>query len=300
MEASTARVIDLGEKKTEAVRRLDKALLKAATEMETGEVRYLVDIYYTIQDQRIRFKGILRSQTKESKEPSDLFDWFFTQSKTLEGQIKRALQAYADHHRIGRWLTSITGVGPVIASGLMAHIDIERAPTAGHIWSFAGLVPGVKWGKGEKRPWNAKLKRLCWLIGESFVKQSFRESDIYGKMYLKRKEFEQRKSEAGDYKKYAAAKLASMKAQPRRSAEPDEDEKKGAKYRATLEAGKLPPIAIHERSKRWAVKLFLAHTQHAMHLDRYGTEPPNPYPIEHLEGHVHLIEPPNLEIVREG
>jgi hypothetical protein len=44
---------------------------------------------------------------------------------------------------------------------LLARIDIVKAPTAGHIWRYAGLDPTVRWNKGEKRPWNAGLKVLC-------------------------------------------------------------------------------------------------------------------------------------------
>lgn len=56
---------------------------------------------------------------------------------------------------------SIHGIGPVISAGLLAHIDIHRAVTVGHIWRFAGLDPSVKWLKKTKRPWNAGLKVLC-------------------------------------------------------------------------------------------------------------------------------------------
>ena len=37
------------------------------------------------------------------------------------------------------------GIGPVIAAGLLANIDIKQAPTVGHIWRFAGLDPTNKW-----------------------------------------------------------------------------------------------------------------------------------------------------------
>ena len=87
----------------------------------------------------------------------------------MEGQIKRALEKYVDNHPVGSWLTSIHGIGPVIAAGLLAHIDIARAPTVGHIWRFAGLDPTTKWEKKTRRPWNAALKVLTWKAGESFV-----------------------------------------------------------------------------------------------------------------------------------
>jgi hypothetical protein len=41
--------------------------------------------------------------------------------------------------------------------------------------------------------------RLCFLIGESFVKVSNNERDVYGKVYRARKEREVTRNAAGDY-----------------------------------------------------------------------------------------------------
>jgi hypothetical protein len=51
--------------------------------------------------------------------------------------------------------------------------------------------------KGQKRPHNAKLKVLCWKIGDSFVKQQSRENDVYGKVYGERKRLELERNDAG-------------------------------------------------------------------------------------------------------
>jgi hypothetical protein len=74
----------------------------------------------------------------------------------------------------------------------------------------------------------------------------------------------------------------------------DEDDKKApgrrmeAGLRAILDVGKLPQIAMHERSKRWAVKLFLAHWFEEAYRQHHKAEPPLPYPIAQM-GHVHYI-----------
>ena len=96
--------------------------------------------------------------------------------------MARALDAYSGGPLAGRWARSIVGIGPIIAAGLLAHIDIKQAPTVGHVWRFAGLDPTLKWTTKTKRPWNGALKRLCWLIGESFTKVSNNPGDIYGKI----------------------------------------------------------------------------------------------------------------------
>jgi hypothetical protein len=193
----------------------------------------------------------------------------------LENQIKAMLDKWSSAQPMGIWAREVVGIGPVIASGLMANIDITKAPTVGHIWRFAGLDPTVEWKKGGKRPWNASLKRLCWLMGESFVKVSGREKDVYGKLYLERKEYESKRNERGELAAFARQRLAE-----------DKSKKLDPELRAIFESGKLPQIALHERSKRWAVKQFLADWHEEAYHQHYHAEPPLPYPIAHL-GHAH-------------
>ena len=194
----------------EGVARLTRDLRDAAIKLSRKEARYLVDTYYQIQNSRIRANNQVRSLT-ESGEPHVTLSWLFNQNEVLEGQIVRALQSYAESQPLGQWALSITGIGPVIAAGLLAHIDIENCEVATRIWRFAGLDPSVSWNKGEKRPWNAKLKTLCWKIGESFVKQQSRESDVYGKMFKVKKETLIGANERGDYAEQAAGVLAKRK-----------------------------------------------------------------------------------------
>jgi hypothetical protein len=196
------------------------------------------------------------------------------------------------------------GIGPIIAAGLCAHINMEphvcaeakagkikigckpESPcgpqckrhaiqTAGHIYTFAGLNPDSKWEKGTKRPWNAGLKVLVWKIGESFVKVKGNPVSVYGKLYDVRKAYEQEKNERGDYAEQAAAIL---KARPTHE------------QRAIYKQGKLPPGHIHSRAKRYAVKIFLSHWFEQAYRLRWGKVPPAPFPIAQL-GHAHPIEP---------
>src|SRR6187399_124695 len=147
-----------------AVQSLSRDMAKAAVHMTPKEARFLVDEYYMQQENRIRFDAQVRSMA-ETEEPNMVLGWLGAQAELLEAQIQRALTKYTDEHEIASWIKSIYGIGPVISAGLIAHIDITKAPAAGHIWSYAGLVDGVKWEKGQKRPWNAKLKVLCCAPG---------------------------------------------------------------------------------------------------------------------------------------
>jgi hypothetical protein len=296
----------------DAIVRLDRDLRAAAAELSEREARYLVDAYYAIQDHRIEAQNQVRSLTA-SDEPNLLLGWLFDQHEYLETEIKKWLDRYSSAQPAGAWAKSITGIGPVIAAGLLAHIDITRAPSVGHIWSFAGLNPERSWGKGEKRPWNARLKTLCWKIGESFVKVSGRESDIYGKVWIERKEQETLNNLNGDYAQQATETLQKKNIGKTTEAwawysgcltpdnyrtimAADASKRQGLAKKLAGEPDSglrmHPPARIHARAKRYATKLFLAHLHHVMYEIEYGTPPPKPYVLEH-GGHVHFIAPPN-------
>ena len=144
------------------IEKLTKDLRKAVGTMGRHEARFLVDTYYQMQRNRIRASGQVRAMKSE---PHEVLSWLEANSDSLEGQVGLALAAYARANHMGQWAMQVKGVGPVIAAGLLAYIDIEKAPTVGHIWSFAGLNPNAKWEKGQKRPWNGDLKVLLWKAG---------------------------------------------------------------------------------------------------------------------------------------
>lgn len=267
------------EEKLTAIQRLTRDLMLASVTLSDTEARFLVDAYYTMQDNRIRHDGQVRSMEKlQEREPHMVLSWLAKQSETLEDQVRRALDKYSAAHPDGQWLRSVVGIGPVIAAGLLAHIDIQQAPTVGHIWAFAGLDPTKKWEKGKKRPHNAELKVLCYKAGESFVKNCNRDGCVYGKHYQERKAFEIARNEEGYNKQNAANVLATRKIGKETEA-----------YKA-YSIGKLPPAHIHARARRWAVKLFLAHLHEQMYRRTFGKAPPLPYPVAHL-GHTHVIQP---------
>ncbi len=268
----------------EAVQTLSADLKRAATTMSADEARFLVDAYYIHQEGRKRADNQIRA-LGENYEPHSIIRWLTDNEGKLERVIRQALDAYSRQSATGVWARSITGIGPVITAGLLAHIDIEKAPTVGHIWRFAGLDPTDTWGKGEKRPWNAALKTLCWHIGESIVKQQNRHTagatvggEFYGQLYAERKALETERSEKGLLKDQADVGAKRVG--------------KSTEAYKWYAQGKLPPGHIHARAKRYAVKLFLAHLHHVLYETRYGTPPPKPY-ILTQPGHAHFIKPPS-------
>lgn len=263
------------------VMRLTRDLRSGAATLGDREARYLVDTYYAMQEDRIADDNQVRSLAS-AEEPHALISWLADQHRVLEKQIAGALEVYAKSHIVGRWAMSICGIGPIISAGLLAHIypTVHRSPTAGRIWRFAGLDPTLEWRKGQKRPFNAKLKVVCWKAGESFVKVKGRDNDVYGKLYEARKALEQQRNDEGRYAEQAAEVLR------RKNIGKDTEAYKH------YSAGRLPPAHIHARAKRYAVKIFLSHWHHVAYEVATSSKPPVPFPIAHL-GHAHYIGPPN-------
>ena len=261
----------------EPLLRARKDLVRAAAELSLSDARFAVDLYYQVQDYRKATANQQRAAA-EGEEPRDLIDWSVESFQTIEDVIRSGLAKFAAAQSLGQWALAQHGIGPVITAGLLAHIDIAKAPTAGHIWSFAGLSPHQKWEKGQQRPWNARLKVLCWKIGDSFVKQSGSDKCFYGRFYRERKAIEVARNEAGEYREIAERTLTEKKF-------------KQSDTRKAYEEGRLPDGRIDMRARRWAVKLFLAHYHHVGYELLHGEPPPRPYVLAH-GGHAHFIPPP--------
>lgn len=296
---------------------LPRDLKAAAATLGPQEARYLVDTYYQVQEFR-KATGNQNRALSESAEPHDTITFFANQFTMIEKQIKGALDVYSAADPLAQWARSQVGIGPVIAAGLLAHIDIRKAPTVGHIWRFAGLDPTIRWGKGEKRPFNASLKVLCWKIGDSFVKFSGRDDCFYGRIYRERKKYELDR-DATVYEVDTALVKGAM-SDPNQGAYIVRDGEQISAYliegkwycgghakacyetlatrnirdketRAVYESGHLPAGRLDLRARRYAVKLFLAHYHETGYKLHYKKDPPAPYPIAQL-GHTHKIEVP--------
>jgi len=160
-----------------------------------------------------------------------------------------------------------------------------------------------------KRPWNARLKTLCYKVGESFVMVQNREQDVYGRVFRERKTLEWEYNLAGKFSQQAREILEE------KSFSKSTDAYKWYSGRYTVDQAlgflastttpptmpkaddgpkvqMLPPAHIHSRARRYAVKLFLSHLHGRMYRQEFGVEPPLPYPIAFL-GHAHMIERPN-------
>jgi len=271
-----------------SVQKLKKDLRQAAETLSTQEARFLVDAYYTTQADRIRAQGRVRAMS-ESTEPHSVINWLEEQSSVLEKQILAALDRYSASHPIGEWMRSIAGVGPVIAAGFLANLNITRAPAISNFWSYCGVAPGRdRRVKGEKIKYNPSMKRLTFLLGESFKRLSKNNPDNYYRhVYDVRKAYEAKVNEEGGYAEIAKDALEKKKYR---------DDTKAKKV---YESGKLPLGHLDRRAARYAAKFFLAHLHEVWFEYEYGKTKdkpyPLPYPIAHL-GHAHVIPPPRPKV----
>jgi len=324
----------------DAIKRLSKDLREASRLIGVQEARYLVDLYYQIQDVR-------KAQTnrvgacRRADEPAAILEWVATNTRTLEADIASALGEFAAGYAVGRWLQSITGVGQVLSAGLLAGFDIRRAPTAGHYWRYAGYDPTQQWvsaadarklvaeimGSAKRpklehieqaaarlnrradqvinahrflskreglpttrealakalsiRPWNAKIKVLCFKVGDQFIRQQNRQGgEFYGGIFLRRKQYEIERNERGDHAEEAARCLPTVG--------------KATEAHKAYAAGRLPDGRINARARRYVTKIFLSHLHHVSYLSYHGEPPPKPYALTHLD-HAHEVLPPDFD-----
>jgi hypothetical protein len=269
----------------EPIKRLSRDLKKAAESLSDREARYLVDAYYQIQEWR-KAAALQSLSMDKAGEPHSLMDWVIEQAKIIESGIRSALDSYSQGKLTAKWSRSIVGIGPVIAAGLLAHVDsdLDREPYIGNLWAFAGLDPTKKWEPGQKRPWNAKLKVLAWKIGQSFMKFQNHPNDVYGKLYRQRKELEIQRNEEGRFRDQAERALKEKRIG------------KDTEAYKHYSQGKLPPAHIDARARRWVVKQFLADYWTVAYYVKYGAFPPLPYAFSVL-GHRDYRGLPNAHLI---
>jgi hypothetical protein len=158
---------------------------------------------------------------------------------------------------------------PEILSANPPVMDVDKTFRA-----YSGNRP---WSKGEKRPWNASFKTLCWKTGHSFMMFSNDEKCFYGQLYRQRKEREVAKNERGEFAHIAAVRADTVS--------------KTTDAYAAYSKGILPPAHIDAMARRFTVKIFLSHLHEAWYFKHHGKPAPAPYAIAQL-GHAHYIKSP--------
>ena len=182
--------------------------------------------------------------------------------------------------------------GRELPSDAMVMLGKRSSRNPENLRRLASDVAGeVTWTSVEKalakRPWNEELHTLVsYKLGESFVKVSNNDKDVYGHLYAERKLQEEARNQAGQYSEQAGSKLERF------NIGRDTDAFKA------YSAGRLPPAHIHRRSTRGAVKVFLSHYHAVAYEDHYKVPAPRPYVFDHL-GHQHQMAIPNWPMPKE-
>jgi len=290
---------------------LPKEDVVAASRFTREEVAALVGLYISIQKTRVGASNRVSAHDRrvDTLADSGMARRLKGDLEFLEAQTRRGLLAYARSQPLGRWCLANCGVGPVSAAALLAHIDLTACAcaqyrgiprkdrpahpcpgivTAGAVWRFAGMDPDVKWERGQVRPWNARLKVICWNLGKCFVRNHKRPECFYGHLYAARKRQEEERNAAGLFAEQARARLSDARQGGWRITE---------EMRACWEAGKLQPAGLELRAIRYVMKIFLSHYHHVGRTLLTGSAP-EAWVIAH-GGHANFIPPPHWPLEGE-
>jgi len=254
---------------------LKSAFFKGKVEVSKNEIRFLVELYYKVQEMRKATGGQIRA-AEEAGDSAHLLWWFHRGQVKVERQIYTIMDVWTDKFEAARWAKSVFGIGPVLSAGLQAHVDLDRTTTYSKMIRFGGWDPTVIWRKGEKRPWNPALKKLFWLIGDGFMKRWNHPRCKYGHFIKRKWDLEKLRNERGDFADSAVYSL--------------EDKKYGKTTEAYkhYKEGRLPPARILLRAERKGVKLFLSHWYETAYAVHYGKPAPECYQFVHMEGHTKI------------
>ena len=110
------------------------------TNPDRDMIKMLVQTYYEQQKARIALRNRIRAIEKGEKKGSmDMCNWLLKGHVVMEVGCKQALELILQNSEVGQWLLQITGIGPVIAAGCLAHFNIEGRQWASQFISYAGL-----------------------------------------------------------------------------------------------------------------------------------------------------------------
>ena len=312
--------------------RIDKDVRLAAERMSVEEARYIVQLFYSMQDERIASNNQAKALQRDER-PNHSIDYISRHFAALEHRVALLLRAYAQQQQICRWMMAQKGIAHVIASGLRAHINIHRCKNPSALWDYAGLNPHKRWpSRAEADKWvrenmasgskaseeviaqaandfGRNPAQLRALVGQtpSKVAAGLAKKPFNGELktlcwklgesFVKVSGFD----DALYGRLYRERKLEEAARNDAGEFEQQAQAKletmnigKSTEAYAWYAAGKLPPAHVHARAKRWTVKVFLDHLYRRWHgLEKPHLPLPRPWIIEH-GGHSGEIEPPPM------
>lgn len=159
----------------------------------TDDIYMLEQLRQTFQRHRIQMSNRISAVERgASTMQTATMERYMERFQALEDETAADIAVAVKEHEMWSWLKQVKGIGPGLAGSLVAMIDIEKADTVSALWRYAGQATtdgkADKPTKGEKLPYNANLKRVCYLIGTSFL----RSGSPYRREYDEAKEYYQR------------------------------------------------------------------------------------------------------------
>jgi len=108
-------------------------------------LRTLVDMYYDFQSQRIQTQLRIEASKREHFLTEDDLSIYglttiFQNAAAFEVDIEKIIKRQLKNHALyNQYLTRITGIGPMLAAGLIAYIDdIEKFDHVSSLWQYCG------------------------------------------------------------------------------------------------------------------------------------------------------------------
>lgn len=135
--------------------KISKEVKQSSINITRTDARFLVDMYYQTQVQRIgasnRIYSINKELDGEGRDVPLSLIWVTENLKNQEAQIGKMLDVFTKSTPVGQWCRATKGVGPVITAGLLAYFDFDKVRFYNQFWSYAGFNSGNNpWLGSEK------------------------------------------------------------------------------------------------------------------------------------------------------
>lgn len=120
-------------------------------------------------------------------------------TKVREDMLEVSIKEFVPEMPSADWLLSVKGIGPIMASYVLAFFDLEQ-PTCSNWWAYAGLsvetdesglARAVRRKKGQKTSFNPLVRTIAWRIG-SQLRQA---RGFYWKQYERWKAMERNRTD---------------------------------------------------------------------------------------------------------
>lgn len=148
--------------------------------------RALVDLRdRVIQKARIGFKNRLDAidRADDDYHYRGLIEDWYLRFADLEKDLNRDIAQLAEDMPIVQEMAQVRGMGKPLAMKIVAMIDIEKADTVSALWKYAGYAvtngERDRLVKGQKAPYNSRLKTYCYQAGTCFLRANSPYRRIY-------------------------------------------------------------------------------------------------------------------------